>query len=76
MGSLPFLQSRKREFASRSVTPEGAVTISVVIILDRTVDGSWNWMSREVTIPRSLPPREPVSMGGVSMHSLITSVKG
>lgn len=49
--------------ASLSVTPMGAVTKEVVITVERAAEVSWNWTSREVTMPTSLPPSNPVSGG-------------
>src|ERR1700733_10208574 len=61
MGNLPFFESRRILLASDKVTPCEAVTRVVVITDDKGVEGSWNCTSREVTIPTSLPPSEPVS---------------
>lgn len=47
--------------ASRSVMPCGAVTRVLVITSVKGADGSWNWTSRDVTMPTSLPPSLPVS---------------
>ena len=47
--------------AADSVTPSEALTSSVVMTSARRAEGSWNWTSREVTIPTSLPPSAPVS---------------
>jgi hypothetical protein len=49
-------------FASLSVIPSCAVTSDVVMTDSRGVSGSSNWMSREVTIPRSFEPRFPSSV--------------
>ena len=61
MGNLPFLESRRISLASVRVMPCCAVTRAVVMIWESDVMGSRNWMSREVTMPTSLPPSDPVS---------------
>jgi hypothetical protein len=42
--------------AADRVTPSEAVTRSVVMTSARRALRDWNWTSREVTIPTSLPP--------------------
>jgi len=64
MGSFPFFDLRRMALASSRVMLWGAVTRSsrgVMTEVTRSVEEGWNWTSRRVTIPRSLPYSFPLS---------------